>query len=997
MRESTVTEPTVIYFDDFRLDLRLRSLQKGAQELNLPPKPFATLEFLIRNRNRVIAKPELLEKIWGGAREVSTVEHAIGQLRRTLGDRYIRTVPGQGYRFIGEVTQEDAQAAAPGQPLAPTLAEALKSTAVIPVEEIAGLVLEELVKIGKDEHAGNFAARFTGRPALEARTPETSAIYEAFSWLQSRNLIAPTQQAGWYFVTSRGQQIGTAANLRAFLAQQQGGSGPASSEQIGVDRDTNKRRDEAQVRPQEEARTIDALHEHLARDEDRDRDRDRERDTDESEPTLRVAGYVSDTTSRTDDLDIATEVRTLCAVMLSTDVEPPLSIGLFGDWGTGKSFFMERMYEEVRSMAAAAGVPVTKSRFHSRVAQIKFNAWHYIDSNLWASLVSHIIEELAKQVKPEEDPAATRKALVSKLETAKEIREEAEQEKKRAEDARVTAESNLSIVAKKRADRQVKLDDLRATDFWKLVQDDKELKAALESASRDLGLPGVMSGIADLQAALTEGHSATGRAKAVLLSLANKPALVALILILLVCVPAATWVLNHWLPQQPFLALAASITAKLAAGLAVYVAAIQKPLKTVSNALDRLDSARKKASELIEVKKKEKGAEEIKLEQEVNELRAKEVSATQQLTAAESRIQEVQLKIEELDEGRSLAKYLLQRFQAEDYRKYLGLVSTVRRDFERLSALLTETETEPIQRIILYIDDLDRCPPQRVLEVLQAVHLLLAFELFVVVVGVDPRWLLHSLEKSYSAFQSWGDRHGQEWITTPQNYLEKIFQIPFSLRPMEPAGFSKLMRSLLPTTLEAPPPDAGGIRGPSVVPNAEDMDAPEMAHPAQKSTIPQHEPAQLDFDALLIQPWEAEYAQRLFAFVPSPRAAKRFTNIYRLLKAPLSAEGLRKFEGTHTGPGDFRAAMVLLAVLTGFPDSAAGVFARVIESQGTDLTPVSMFRDAIKCGVLTKDRKRFEECFAPLVSDGLPDRLETLAEWLPRVARFTFGAAKVWR
>ena len=50
----------------------------------------------------------------------------------------------------------------------------------------------------------------------------------------------------------------------------------------------------------------------------------------------------------------------------------------------------------------------------------------------------------------------------------------------------------------------------------------------------------------------------------------------------------------------------------------------------------------------------------------------------------------------------------------------------------------------PIERIILYIDDLDRCPPKRVVEVLEAVHLLLAFDLFVVVVAVDARWLERS-------------------------------------------------------------------------------------------------------------------------------------------------------------------------------------------------------------------------------------------------------------
>jgi hypothetical protein len=43
-----------------------------------------------------------------------------------------------------------------------------------------------------------------------------------------------------------------------------------------------------------------------------------------------------------------------------------------------------------------------------------------------------------------------------------------------------------------------------------------------------------------------------------------------------------------------------------------------------------------------------------------------------------------------------------------------------------------------LSRIVLYIDDLDRCPEKLVVEVLRAVHLLLAFDLFVCVVAVDP-------------------------------------------------------------------------------------------------------------------------------------------------------------------------------------------------------------------------------------------------------------------
>ena len=67
-------------------------------------------------------------------------------------------------------------------------------------------------------------------------------------------------------------------------------------------------------------------------------------------------------------------------------------------------------------------------------------------------------------------------------------------------------------------------------------------------------------------------------------------------------------------------------------------------------------------------------------------------------------------------------------------------------------------------------------PDQRVVEVLEAVHLLLALDLFVVVVGVDPRWLLGSLEHHFEAqFAPRGNRPGRlRWRTTPQDFLEKI-------------------------------------------------------------------------------------------------------------------------------------------------------------------------------------------------------------------------------
>jgi DNA-binding winged helix-turn-helix (wHTH) protein len=98
----------VVNFGEFRMDFHLRGVYSGPQKIKIGAMPFNALEFLVRNRHRVVSKDELLKNIWGGERTRGTVEQAISQLRRVLRDnsaepRYIETIPGHGYRFIAHV------------------------------------------------------------------------------------------------------------------------------------------------------------------------------------------------------------------------------------------------------------------------------------------------------------------------------------------------------------------------------------------------------------------------------------------------------------------------------------------------------------------------------------------------------------------------------------------------------------------------------------------------------------------------------------------------------------------------------------------------------------------------------------------------------------------------------------------------------------------------------------------------------------------------------
>lgn len=104
-------------FGDHRLDIQRRELHRGIEPIGLEPKVFDLLAYLIRHRDRVVSKDDLLQAIWDG-RIVSeaALTTRINAARRALGDdgraqRLIRTFTRKGIRFVGEVTETPHEAA----------------------------------------------------------------------------------------------------------------------------------------------------------------------------------------------------------------------------------------------------------------------------------------------------------------------------------------------------------------------------------------------------------------------------------------------------------------------------------------------------------------------------------------------------------------------------------------------------------------------------------------------------------------------------------------------------------------------------------------------------------------------------------------------------------------------------------------------------------------------------------------------------------------------
>jgi len=746
-----------------------------------------------------------------------------------------------------------------------------------------------------------------------------------------------------------------------------------------------------------------------------------------------IAGYRPDAAEGKDLLGISREVEALCSVLAAKDVTPPLSLGLFGDWGSGKSFFMREMEKRINVLQKEAEKH-DNSPYCKKIVQLWFNAWHYIDTQLWASLAREIFDGLAESLPSQEDKEKVddnRAKLIARqgeLEAEKQKQREIEERLEEIENGKTEIETSpwrIIVEAYRFAESQ--------PDAHKKVREVKEnLDLQLKKAVGELKVSPD-----DVKKQLLEAHGLWRPIRAMRMALrgVKKSKLWIYVFCVVVLIPPLGWtVLQILIPAlQP-------IITKFLTGLITLLTLLSPLIRYANRLLTPLTAAIEENRKLLE-------EERLRLQ--------KELEKQQKLTTEKSaQVATVREKLENLRADRRIADFIRQRNASTDYTKYLGVIAHAHADFEQLSNLLKrQQEMAPddpelvlpqIERIILYIDDLDRCPEDKVVQVLQAVHLLLAFPIFIVVVGVDSRWLMHSLQQHSSAFRenkangSLPTEESKHWRSTPLNYLEKIFQIPFTLRPMGKPGFeglvddlAKSQEPLSPVKSEAKP-ESESFQAEETAEISEKESAGEQAAQtkSQQTPLPGSTPAAIVNDPprlpvthdtkfsaehMRIEDWERKVMKKLFPLIPSPRAAKRFVNIYRLLRASAPAENRAAFIGDEEY-GQHRAVLALLAILIGYPSEATDILQVLLELKqqpGKEPRNLEWWRFFRRFDPDNPDNKgtgpdadspqaenveRWRELKSKLKKTGLlgEDQLcNDFIEWAEEVARYSFQSGRV--
>ena len=647
-----------------------------------------------------------------------------------------------------------------------------------------------------------------------------------------------------------------------------------------------------------------------------------------------IAGFSSDNVDGQPDLiGISAEANALAYLIASRDLTPPLAIGLFGEWGSGKSFLMRSVEDRVEGLTSLVkSTSQPEASVWKNIRQIRFSAWEYVQGDLWAGLLERIFQDLGdkvaaprlveRRIAPLKDDLDKQNDVVSSAEAQ---RAELEKDQAKAEEA---VEKAQEVVANEKARAE--------QDTAKLTADSRK---AVDAALKDMWSQGRVNALGgdagELLDALAEARRALEQGRPLLGSYWRSWTHVIVLTGAVLVIPLVTFAL-----QQADVPVAASVLGGFAAAVPLVTAGLRSFTTWTQERLRRVDAAQAEVRARFEAPLKAAEAALADAEAELGQVERQLAAQTAEVAAQQEQAQAIKDEIAALTPGRVFVEFADVR--SMDYRRRLGLLATVRSDLLQMQSEIRENnlkaadpqatlaaDAEIPNRVVLYIDDLDRCPPGKVLQVLEAVHLLLAFQQFVVVVAVDQRWLRSALIKQLPALSETPDvstsAGEQEERPTAQDYVEKIFQLPLWVQPVKAAERTRIVTGLLGGSVRAPGGGDGQPHGEiQVGPSQEAMVKTMLAHVGtglRRETSP-----------LALTAKELEFIGSLGAILgDTPRRVKRFVNTVQLLlsvRPALSSEG----------PTPPRLTMCLFAAIH---DGLPG-FARVMFSPSHAGKPISV-------------------------------------------------------
>ena len=667
--------------------------------------------------------------------------------------------------------------------------------------------------------------------------------------------------------------------------------------------------------------------------------------------TLRHAlPLINDTPEGPDLLNIVNEVGALAEAIALKGMHPPLVVGILGGWGSGKSFVLHLLKERLMDIRCEKIETDGKDNFpfigHPYV--INFDAWTFAKSDLWASLMQTILTELDNQIMIE-------KTLSEKLnidprnsnDIWRLLGQLSGKQKKRLLDSETGREA-LTLVTdiqtgatsgrlwdelKTLHDKAIKNLEKQETELRQKQQELSKERRNFENFidkeiaedARKIAWDPVWQQISEqVKKTLTAADSKTYEDFIKAFSLGDKYRL--------------GWQ-NISLPVAAFMlfALVTGFAMDFDAPRAEFFSAISgffiAATSPLLQAYNWLQTRHKQYNEHLTQAMKTKA---VSRQQRIEEALAyaHEETPAANVVKLEKETQEITDKVQRLRDKvgisrhANLGEFIKERLESGFYENRLGLLHDIQNDIEELSESLLPSralgavDSEALSklfprgspRLVLLIDDLDRCPPDKVVEVFEAAQLLVKTQLFVVVIAMDVRYVTRALENKYKGVLV----HNGE--PSGLDYIEKIIQIPYRVRTATGTAISGFLHAQMnidkrvedsgPVDVEQVEESAGEL--PTDI-NSEDVDNTQAKPPP----TPRSELRVLPTDILEFTTDEHSLISTCCsAIYVSPRAMKRLVNVFKLLKIIWYRDGLA--EGPQ--PEVKQAMLCLLVLAAGYPE-----------------------------------------------------------------------------
>jgi hypothetical protein len=244
--------------------------------------------------------------------------------------------------------------------------------------------------------------------------------------------------------------------------------------------------------------------------------------------------------------------------------------------------------------------------------------------------------------------------------------------------------------------------------------------------------------------------------------------------------------------------------------------------------------------------------------------------------------------------------------KAPNYREKIGFIGDFEEDFRHIVEIATSQVWGWKQRkLIIFIDDLDRCEPPKPADVVEAINVFLDSQGCVFVVGMDSRAVVASIETKYETLFKKAQSESPDQPTLGRCFLEKIVQVPFAIPPVTDRSMSALVKQVIGPKPEVMQPvqEVDRQERETVIAQADSSIADEP----EESPAGREPRGDVGSYRKNVDVWEA-INRGVRYLEANPRQLKRFVNLFRLQLYIAHARGLFR---ELVGEGEFQSGYTL--------------------------------------------------------------------------------------